>query len=62
MKITFDTANPQTWPKGLIYAEQLDATTQSELEAQQASDDEDAARDSVKIVSTDRPNSTRPVP
>lgn len=50
MKITLDPLNPQTWPKGLINAEQLDATTESELAAQQASDDDSAARDAAKAV------------
>ena len=39
MKIKLDPANPHTWPKGRINAARLDATTESELAAQQASDD-----------------------
>ena len=62
MKLTLDPDSRQTWPKGRIDAEQLDATTESGLAAQQASDDEDAARDSIKIVSKERTNTTRLVP
>ena len=39
MKMTVDPANPQIWPKGRINAERFDATTESELAAQQADDD-----------------------
>lgn len=49
MKLTLDPANPETWPKGRIDAERLDATTEAELAAQQASDD-NAARDAAKTV------------
>ena len=58
MKLTLDPANPETWPKGRINAERLDATTESELAAQQASDDESAEQDSAKTVPADRPNIT----
>ena len=58
MKLTLDPANPKTWPNGRINAERLDATTESELAAQQASDDESAEQDSAKTVSADRPNIT----
>lgn len=39
MKLTLDPSNPQAWPRGQINVEQLDATTEAELAAQQASDD-----------------------
>ena len=62
MKLALDPENPKTWPKGRTNAERLDAATESELAAQQAGDDESAARDSVKTVSADRPNTTRLLP
>ena len=50
MKIKLDPANPQTWPKGRINAARLDATTESELAAQQASDDSAAMQDAAKYA------------
>ena len=48
MKITADPANPQTWPTGRVNTEWLDATTESELAANQASDDARAEHDATK--------------
>ena len=48
MKMTVDPANPQTWPKGRINAERFDATTESELAAQQARDDETAMQVAIE--------------
>ena len=50
MKIKLDSANPQTWPKGRINEARLDATTESELEAQQSSDDNTAMQDAAKYA------------
>ena len=51
MTIKLYAANPQTWPKGRINAARLDATTESELAAQQASDDEVTMRDAKTRLS-----------
>jgi putative transcriptional regulator len=48
MKITLDPAYPQTWPKGRVDTARLDATTESELGAQQAVDDANALQDAAK--------------
>lgn len=48
MKIKLDPTNPQTWPEGRVNSVRLDATTESELAAQQASDDDIAMRDLTK--------------
>ena len=48
MKIKLDPTNPQTWPEGRVNTVRLDATTESELAAQQASDDDIAMRDLTK--------------
>ena len=50
MKIKLDPANPKTWPKGRINAARLDATTEAELAAQQASDDSAAMQDAAKYA------------
>ena len=50
MKIELDPANPENWPKGRINAARLDATTESELAAQQASNDEVAMRKAAGAV------------
>ncbi len=50
MKIKLDLANPQTWPKGRINEARLDATTESELGAQQAVDDANALQDAAKYA------------
>ena len=50
MKTSFDPANPQTWPKGRVNLARMDTTTESELAAQQASDDDSAARDAAEDV------------
>lgn len=50
MKITVDPANPQTWPKGQVNGERLDATTESELKAQQVSDDASAMQDAAEVT------------
>ena len=50
MKIKLDPANPKTWPKGRINVERLDATTEAELAAQQASDDSAAMQDAAKYA------------
>ena len=52
MKIKLDPANPQTWPKGRVNAERLDATTECELSAQQASDDAIAMENLANAVAT----------
>ena len=62
MKTSFDPASPQTWPKGRVNLARMDTTTESELAAQQASDDEIATLDAAKTVAPDYPNTTRPVP
>ena len=49
MKIKLDPANPQTWPKGRINLAGFDATTESQLAAQQASDD-NAMQDAAKYA------------
>ena len=54
MKIKLDPANPQTWPKGRINNTRLDATTESELAAQQASDDEAAMEDALEALDANR--------
>ena len=50
MKIKLDLANPKKWPKGYINPAQLDATTESELTAQQTSDDASAMQDAAKYA------------
>ena len=50
MKIKLDPANTQTWPKGGVNAARLDATTESQLAAQQASDDSAAMQDAAKYA------------
>ena len=50
MKIKLDPAKSQTWPKGRINAAQLDATTETQLAAQQASDDSAARQDAAKYA------------
>ena len=50
MKIELDPANPQTWPKGRINEARLDATTETQLAAQQASDDSAAMQDAAKYA------------
>ena len=55
MKTSFDPASPQTWPKGRVNLARLDTTTESELAAQQASDDEIAAPDAVRSVDANYP-------
>ncbi|WP_373070251.1 helix-turn-helix domain-containing protein [Gemmatimonas sp.] len=48
--MTVDPANPRTWPKGRVDAMRLDATTQRDLAAQQASDDASAMQDAAKYT------------
>ena len=50
MKIKLDPTNPKTWPKGRINAARLNATTEAELTAQQASDDASAMQDAAKYA------------
>ena len=50
MKLTLDPSNPQAWPSGQINAEQLDATREAELAAQQASDDAGAMDDAAEYA------------
>ena len=50
MRIKLDQANPQTWPTGQINAERFDAITESQLAAQQASDDSAAMQDAAKYA------------
>jgi putative transcriptional regulator len=50
MKIKLDPANPKTWPKGRINAARLDAQTEPDLAAQQASDDARAMQDAAKYA------------
>ena len=50
MKIKLDPAKSQTRPKGRINAAQLDATTETQLAAQQASDDSAAMQDAAKYA------------
>ena len=50
MKIKLDPANPKGWSKGRINAARLDATTEAELAAQQASDDASAMQDAAKYA------------
>lgn len=50
MKIKLDPANPKTWPKSRINAARVDATTESQLAAQQASDDSAVMQDAAKYA------------
>ena len=50
MKMIIDPANPRTWPKGRVDAVRLDATTETELAAQQASDDASAMQDAARYA------------
>ena len=50
MKLTLDPSNPQASTGGQINAEQIDATTETELAAQQASDDASAMQDAEKYA------------
>ena len=50
MKIKLDPAHHKTWPKGRVNAARLDATTEAELAAQQASDDASAMQDAAKYA------------
>ena len=50
MKIKLYAANPQTWPMGRINAARFDATTESQLVAQQASDDPSTMQDAAKYA------------
>ena len=50
MKIRLDPTNPQAWPKGQINAARLDAQTEADLAAQQASDDASAMQDAAKYA------------
>lgn len=61
MKITLDPANPQTWPKTRVDTARLDATTESELAAQQASDDEVAMHDALNAIDSLYPSVDHPL-
>ena len=50
MKIKLDVAKPKTWPKGRVNPARLDDTTETELAAQQASDDASAMQDAAKYA------------
>ncbi|MGB4116613.1 MAG: hypothetical protein WBK51_08725 [Polaromonas sp.] len=50
MKIKLNSANPQTWPEGRINAARLDATTESQLAAQPASDESAAMQNAAKYA------------
>lgn len=50
MKIKVKLGHPKTWPKGLIIAAHLDATTEGELAVQQGNDDASAIEKAAKYV------------
>ena len=50
MRIKPDQAKPQTWPTGQINAERFDASIETQLAAQQASDDSAAMQVAAKYA------------